>query len=407
MTQFSRRRRGCVLTVTAAVIVATPLAAAPAAHAAGGRTVTQWLATSTRVTVHDPGDRLGRPGDTHELSLDIHDVDDDHGPGALHITSYDCGPHDPARTPEELGCATVGYDELVAGESTSTLRNSSIRWRVTTEAGPLRLRLTGGGFGQRLQRESLHAEGTRYESSREVVSLRTGSAVTGTFAGLALTQPAAWRDETRTNGSRVETRVWRGPAVPLPDLPPAGTGVLDDESIGRASVTWVRPLPDRTALYGHVWAEAAADTSRFGPLASAVVSRQRCQPGEIPLGLGEQPAPGRCDALEWLANDGMEPPWAFPFDNRLGTARLTGRSSTERNTQRPQEFHAVTASWQGSQPVGYRTVDRFWDADGRPETTTTSGVRWLRPTAQATWDGRPVQVTEVTMHADHTQLTGS
>jgi hypothetical protein len=359
------------------------------------------------VAVHDPGDRLGRPGDTHELSLDIHDVDDVHGPGALRITSYDCGPHDPARTPEELGCSTVGYDEVVVGESTSTLRDSSIRWRASTDAGALRLRLTGGDFGQRLHRESQRDEGTRYESSREVVSLRTGSTVTGTFAGLALTQPAAWRDGTRTDGSRVEKRVWRGPAVPLPELPPAGTGTLDDESKARASVTWVRPLPDGTALYGHVWAEAAADTSRFGPLASAVVSRQRCEPGETPLGLGEQPAPGRCDALEWLANDGMEPPWAFPFDNRLGTAGLTGRSSTERNTPRPQEFHTVTASWQGDRPVGFRSVERSWEADGRLTTTSTSGVRWLRSTAQATWDGQPVQVTDVAMHAYRTRITES
>jgi hypothetical protein len=407
MNQFSMRRRGCVLAVTVAAVAATPFAAAPAAHATGGRTVTQWLSSAAHLAVHDPRDILGRPGDTHELHVDVRDTGE---PGTIRIASFDCGGHDPARTPQELGCSLVEYGDLVIDAARATPRSGSIRWRAATDAGALRLVLTGGTRRQWLHRDWQHAEGTRRETGREMLTQHARQAVTGTLAGLALTQPAEWRADARSTGSRTVEQVSRGPAVPLPGLPPAGTGVVDDESTARSSATWVRPLPDGTALFGHVWASAASPESGFGPMASAVVSRQRCDPGEEPLGRGDQPAPGRCEVLDWLADDAMAPGYAFTFDNRLGTAGLSGQSSVEPG--KPPRNHAVTASWQGGERVGVRTVQRFWDSPqdgGRLTTSTVSGIRWLRPTAQVTWEGEPVHVTGATMYAYHsrTRITES
>ena len=146
--QLGLRRRGCALGVTVAAIAATPLAAAPAPHATGGRTVTQWLSSSAHLAVHDPGDTLGRPGDTHELQVNVKDVDE---PGTIHVLSFDCGPHDTARTPQELGCPLVGSDVVVVGAASASLRNRSVRWRAATDAGA-RLRLDGGSTRQWLHR---------------------------------------------------------------------------------------------------------------------------------------------------------------------------------------------------------------------------------------------------------------
>jgi hypothetical protein len=406
MSHFSMRRRGCVLAVTVAAVAATPFAAAPAAHATGGRTVTRWLSSSAHLAVHDPRDVLGRPGDTHELHVNVQDTGE---PGTIRVVSFDCGAHDPARTPQELGCSLVEDGDLVITAARATPRSGSVRWRAATDAGALRLALTGGAHRQWVSREWELAEGTRRETGRETLTQHARQAVTGTLAGLALTQPAAWRTDAQSTRSRAVARVSRGPAVPLPDLPPAGTGVVDDESTARSSATWVRPLPDGTALYGLVWGVAAPPEGGFGPMASAVVSRQRCDPGEEPLGRGDQPAPGRCDALEWLADDAMAPGYAFTFDNRLGTADLSGQSSVEPG--QPPRNHAVTASWQGGEPVGVRTVQRSWDSPehgGRLTTSTVSGIRWLRPAAQVTWEGGPVHVTGATVYASHarTRITG-
>jgi hypothetical protein len=232
MSHISLRRRRCVLAVTVAAVAATPFAAAPAAHATGGdRTVTTSMSSAMHVAVHDPADTLGWPGDTHELHVDLKDV---HGPGTIGVVSFDCGPHDPARTPEELGCTAVDQHRLDIWEPNATLRNGSLHWRVATDVGPLRLRLTDSTRQRWVSDAWERAEGTRYESSREVRTRYTGSTVTGTVAGLALTQPAAWREQSRSEGSRTVERVWRGPAVPLPDLPPVGAGAMGDESHGRA-----------------------------------------------------------------------------------------------------------------------------------------------------------------------------
>jgi hypothetical protein len=241
VSHISSRRRRCVLALTVAAVAATPFAAAPAAHATGDRTVTTSMSSAVHVAVHDPADALDWPGDTHELHVDVRDVD---GPGTIDVVSFDCGPHDTARTPEDLGCPAVDQHRLDIREPAATVRNGAIHWRVATDAGPLRLRLTGSTRRPWVSDAWERAEGTRYVSGREVRTHYTGSAVTGTVAGLALTQPVTWREQSRSEGSRTVARVWRGPAVPLPVLPPVGAGEMGDESHGRASVTWVRPLPD-------------------------------------------------------------------------------------------------------------------------------------------------------------------
>jgi len=125
------------------------LSGSPPRGTPGRRTVTQWLSSSAHLAVHDPGDTLGRPRDTHELQVNVKDVDE---PGTIHVSSFDCGPHDTARTPQELGCPLVGSDVVVVGAASASLRNRSVRWRAATDAGALRLRLDGGSTRQWLHR---------------------------------------------------------------------------------------------------------------------------------------------------------------------------------------------------------------------------------------------------------------
>jgi hypothetical protein len=88
-----------------AVAAAGPLVAvAPGQAAAEGSTVTVRISSAAQLAVYDDQDRLGLPGDTHELDVLLGE-----GSGIIFTTSYECGPHDPAQPPEDLGCPQVPW----------------------------------------------------------------------------------------------------------------------------------------------------------------------------------------------------------------------------------------------------------------------------------------------------------
>jgi hypothetical protein len=137
-------------------------------------------------------------------------------------------------------------------------------------------------------------------------------------------------------------------------------------------------------------------------------TRQRCDAGEEPLVPTAQPGPGQCEVIEYLP--ALLILSRYQFDSARGTARMRGTVLSDVPPPRHAPEGPASATWKGRAPVGYHRVDVYLDEPGAPrQTTTVSGVRWLRPTARMTFDGERLPVVSATMFAykERTVFTAS